>query len=463
MAEAESDIQLPPQPQASIFQRVYHSIGLHTFLSSPKDIKILFFQRFVRLFAYGQSTLILTLYFGRLGIDDAHKGLFMSLTLFGDMLISFCLTLVADSLGRRKILALGAVMMAGAGATFALASNFWILLAAAIIGVISPSGNEIGPFRAIEESTLAQLTPAEVRSDIFGWYALTGAFAAALGNLSCGWIVHVLHTVYEWDLLRAYRMIYLLYTGFALLKLLLTAILSAECEAKVVKPRAEALPAHEQTPLLDGQQPPTAAPRRSFFPHISPESRSILLQLSLIMGLDSAASGVANSSWITYYFAKTFSVDQSTLGIIFFTTNLVTALSSLAAVSISKRIGLVKTMVFTHLPSAIFLALVPVFPGLAPALTFLILRSSLAQMDVAPRSAFIAAVVLPSERTAVMGWVNVVKTCAQGIGPTITGWLASTNHFGVFFILAGCMKATYDLLILVVFSRVRTDREGRRL
>ncbi|KDQ10459.1 hypothetical protein BOTBODRAFT_58014 [Botryobasidium botryosum FD-172 SS1] len=461
MTEADVNLQYATavSKSASFLERLYHDLGLHTLLNSPRDTKILFLHRFVRLFAYGQSALILALHFNLLGIDDAHKGLFMTMALLGHLFFTFVLALVADAFGRRKLLAVGATFMAGAGITFALASNYWALLIAAILGVIGPSGNEVYPFRAIEESIIAQLTPAKVRSDIFGWYVLTGSLAIALGSLTCGWIVHRLHTVYEWDLLSAYRVIYWLYTGLGCIKLLLSVILSEECEANPTGPHSRHCDAEQRPLLVERCPPPPAAPRR-WIPELSPESKHVLIRLVFLLALDSMASGIANMSWITYYFAKTFSLDQSILGSIFFTINIVAAFGSLMAVPISRRFGLIRTMVFGHLPSGILLAFIPVFPGLAPAVAFLILRSSFAQMDTAPRNAFISGSVLSSERTAVMGIVNVAKACAQSVGPLIAGWLASTNHFGAFFVLAGCMKATYDVLVYVVFAGMKTDREG---
>ncbi|KAL9615261.1 MAG: hypothetical protein Q9204_008785 [Flavoplaca sp. TL-2023a] len=210
--------------------------------------------------------------------------------------------------------------------------------------------------------------------------------------------------------------------------------------------------------------PPIPKRRQSLFPSISPTSRSILFKISILFSFDSFASGIATASWITYFFTTKFSLSEGTLGTLFFTTSIIAALSNLVASSISKRIGLLKTMVFTHLPSAIFLALIPLPSTVFPAVTFLVLRACTQNMDQVPRQAFLAAAILPTERTAVMGVVNVVKTLSQSGGPVVTGWLAGMQKFWIAFLVAGALKAGYDLAMLKMFLgyRSREEMEGER-
>jgi hypothetical protein len=198
----------------------------------------------------------------------------------------------------------------------------------------------------------------------------------------------------------------------------------------------------------------------SLLPPLSPSTRSLLLRLSLLFAIDSIASGLTPASWLTYFFVRKFSLPEGTLGTIFFTTSLISSFSNLLASSISRRIGLVKTMVFTHIPAAIALALIPIPGKLWMALTLLIVRASMNSMDQAPRQAFLAAAVLPGERTAVMGAVNVVKTCSQSVGPVITGWLAQTGKFWIAFVVAGGLKLLYDVGMLAWFVGHKTREEG---
>ena len=351
---------------------------------------------------------------------------------------------------------------------------------------ISYSGNEIGPFKAVEESTLAQLNPSSIRSDIFAWYTLIGTAGTASGTIICGFLVEKLQSRESWTPIRAYRVIFGIYASLGVVKLALSLMLSDACEPEPEKQErheANELGRIEAEGLLsddeDGDRtagnkaPPTPVTKlppkkKSIFPQISPASRDILLKLCLLFSLDSVGAGLAPASWITYFFTRKFSLPEGQLGTLFFVTNIISSASNLVASSISKRIGLVQTMVFTHLPSAIFLALIPLPSNVGLAMTFLILRSCTQSMDQAPRQAFLAAVVLPNERTAVMGIVNVVKTLSQSAGPVVTGWLAGLGKFWLAFLLAGSLKASYDLGMLKLFLGFRgreeenSEQPGRR-
>lgn len=498
--------------------KALQEIGLSTIWNSAADVKLLCLQRFIRLFAYGASTLILVAYLSLLDISDARTGLFMTLTLAGDVVISLLLTLVADQLGRRKVLALGAALMIGSGVLFGLASNYWILLAAAVFGVITPSGNEIGPFRAIEESTLAHLTSAEDRPTIFAWYSLIGTAGAALGLITCGWTTTRLSAIHGWHSIDAYRVVFFAYAAVGLVKLILSLMLSRQCEINQERESPET------APLLDGRKPKNKT--FALLPQLSKESRTILIELCLLFAFDNFASGlaplyvlpailhssnqipfnqspahphvaiihilpypnilsfplpstnflthynthlctffitlsilIADRSWTTNYFHRHFSLPQSTIGTLFFITSIISAISILAAASIARRFGNVKTMVFTHLPSSICLALIGIPSQLPVAITLLVIRACTQSMDTAPRSAFLAAVVLPNERTTVMGTVNVVKTLSQSLGPLVTGVLAGKNLFWVAFLVAGSLKATYDLGMLMLFAGHKAREE----
>ncbi|EHA26028.1 hypothetical protein CBS63078_9072 [Aspergillus niger] len=442
-----------------VHHRILAELGLTSVWQSPRDVKLLCAQRFVRLFAYGGSTLILAAYLSALGISDERIGLFMTLTLVGDVAISFLLTLFADAMGRRAVLALGSALMVGSGILFASVGNYWVLLAAAVFGVISPSGNEIGPFRAVEESTLAHLAPNDILSDIFAWYSLIGNAGTALGMMTGGWAINLLQVIWGWPYIPACRVIFFAYAAIGALKFLLSIALSSAVEAEKKKPARQSTNEGERQPLL-GDQTGNATPqeqqpqkKKSILSFLGDsEVVSLFLRLAILFGLDSFASGLASLSWMTYFFKRKFSLPEGSLGSIFFTTSLISAASVLVASSIAKRIGNVKTMVFTHLPSAICLALIPV-PSILPlALTFLILRACSQTMDVAPRSAFLAAALPPDRRTAIMGSINVVKTCAQSLGPLLTGILADRGVFGVSFTIAGILKAVYDIGMLLSFA-----------
>lgn len=287
--------------------RCLEELGLKSLYQSSHDIKLLCLQRFVRLFAYGASTLVLVAFLEGLGHSKTKIGLFMTLTLWGDVCISFVLTLFADGLGRKAILAVGAALMAGSGVVFALFGNYWILLAAAVFGVISPAGNEIGPFRAIEESVVGHLTSSEHRSDIYAWYSLLGTAGAAFGVMTGGWVVHYLMVDRHWEELEAYRVIFYGYAVLGALKLVLALMLSSAVEAdkKQQKPIVQSGANGETTPLLSesnaGGNSASAIEQsepkrgiRALLPEISKESWSILVSLCILFAVDSFASGLAS-------------------------------------------------------------------------------------------------------------------------------------------------------------------------
>lgn len=291
--------------------------------------------------------------------------------------------------------------------------------------------------------------------------------------MTSGWIVQKLLSN-GWSDTQSYRLIFCLYAFLGLIKLSLSLLLSERCEPEIPKHagrrqsvelntvEAEGLLSDDESSGQDVAKPIALPETRSIWPAISPASRTILIQLCVLFSFDSLASGLVPLSWITYFFTRKFDITEGVLGTLFFTTNIASSISNLVASSIAKRIGLVKTMVFTHLPSSVFLSLIPLPSNVGMAMTFLILRSSLQNMDQAPRQAFLAAAVLPSERTATMGIVNTVKTLSQSAGPTITGWLAGLGKFWIAFLVAGCMKVTYDLAMLKMFAGYKSREEQTR-
>jgi hypothetical protein len=332
--------------------------------------------------------------------------------------------------------------------------------------LVACSGREIGPFSAIEESTIAQLTPAPIRSDIFAWYTVIGAAGSSCGKLATGWAVQHLQTLEGWDPIRSYRAVFLAYAGLGFVNVMLACFLSSKVEAE--KHANLENDREEDTvtePLLNGNESiakgeSAAVERKALLPKISKESQAVVFKLCLLFAVDSLASGLVPASWVTYFFHVKFSLPEGELGSLFFTTGLISAASSIIAASLSRRIGLVNTMVFTHLPSAIALSLIPVPASLPWAIFFLVLRSSMASMDIAPKAAFLSAVVLPGERTAVMGFIAVVRTFSQSCGPLITGLLAQAGKFWVTFVVAGLLKAAYDLGLLALFKGHKTRDEG---
>jgi MFS family permease len=402
-----------------------------TFTKLTTDGYILFGTRIIRMFAYGFLSVVLVLYLVQLGLSAGLIGLLLSLTLIGDAAISLWLTTTADRAGRRRILIAGAGLMLFAGVFFALTDRVELLLITAIIGVISPSGYEVGPFLAVEQAALSQIVPDELRTHVFAWYNLAGSFATAAGALCGGALTQLLQQVGVIPL-NSYRTVVVVYGVIGVLLALLFTQLSASVEA-----------AHSDTPQT----------RNRFGLH---RSRGVVLKLSTLFGLDAFAGGFVVQSIVAYWFHVRFSVEPAALGGIFFGANVLAGISALAAAWVAARIGLVNTMVFTHLPSNILLVLVPLMPNLPLAIVVLFARFSISQMDVPPRQSYTMAVVTSDERSAAAGVTGIARSIGAAISPTLAGlFLSNPGFFGAPFFVAGGLKIIYDILLYRGFRKTK--------
>jgi MFS family permease len=389
----------------------------------PLDARLLFAARIVRLFAYGFVAVVLVLYLSAIGLDDHRIGLLLSLTLAGDVIVSLYLTTRADSLGRKRTLLVGALLMVGAAAVFAITRDFTLLVIAATIGVISPSGNEVGPFLAVEQVALAQAAHGRDRTSLFAWYNLAGSFATAAGSLAGGFLAGLL-IARGFGAVTSYRSAIIAY---AVLGGILAMVFAGVSSA------------------IEGERAPK--PVRSLFR--VEQSRSIVMRLSALFAIDSFAGGLVVQSIVAYWFFRRFGLSPAALGSLFFGANLAAGVSALLAARIARRFGLLNTMVFTHLPSNILLILIPLMPTLPLAIAVLLLRFSISQMDVPTRQAFVIAAVDPSERTAAAGITGVARTTGAALAPVIAmPLIASLTHSWVPFIAAGALKIVYDLALL---------------
>lgn len=270
--------------------------------------------------SYGLTNQILALYLKKIKISEFEIGLFMTLTLVGDTVISYFLTWNADRIGRRKVMLIGSIMMLASGIVFTYSTNFYILLAAAIIGVISPSGDETGPFKSVEEASMAHLTPHNHRPEVFAFYGLFSTAGAAAGSLICGFLVDYMNLELNWSLKRSYQSIFILYSGIAVLKFILMLLLSEKCEVHV----ENFTEVTEQSTLLESEEEDSDKSTG-----LSNTTRHYLPRLLIIFMLDSLGYGFMPSAWVVYYLKFTFELTAKALGILFFVTNLVDAVSSL--------------------------------------------------------------------------------------------------------------------------------------
>lgn len=408
--------------------------------SLPSDAWLLFVTRFTRLFAYGSLSVVLIFYLVSLGLSESQSGLVLTLTLAGDIAVSLYLTTRADRIGRRQMLVLGAVLMALAGLAFAVTSNLIYLIIAGTIGVISPSGHEVGPFLSIEQASLSHLIPPSCRTEVFAWYTLTGSMATALGALFGGVVTQVLQQRSTTPV-ASYRSIVLLYSFLGIVLACLFTRIS---------------PLVEVNNHLDSG---TASPVGNFMG--LGKSRNIVLKLSGLFALDSFAGGFVIQSFAAYWFYLRFGAEPKTLGGIFFGANVFAGISALFASRLANRIGLVRTMVVTHLPSNLLLIAVPLMPTLSLAVLVLILRFSISQMDVPTRQSYTMAVVEAEERSAAGGFTGVARTTGAAISPLLAGFLfACPGLINLPFYIAGTLKVVYDLLLYVSFRQLRPPEEA---
>ena len=406
----------------------------------PRDGVVLFLTRFTRLFAYGALSVVLVFYLVSLGLAETQVGLLLTLTLAGDMAISLALTTRADRLGRRRMLVVGAILMVGAGIAFASTRNLLFLIIAGTIGVISPSGHEVGPFLSIEQAALSHVVPARSRTEVFAWYTLAGSAATALGALCGGASTGIVQKA-SFSVSDSYRFVVLLYAALGAALAFLFVSLSPSTEVRDSDP----------------QEGSTAARKFLGVGH----SRSIIFKLSSLFALDSFAGGFVVQSFAAYWFYLRFGVQPVKLGVIFFWANVLAGISALLASRLASRIGLVKTMVVTHLPSNVLLILVPLMPNLTLAVLTLLIRFSISQMDVPTRQSYTMAVVRPEERSAAGGITGVARTAGAAISPMFAGFLFSRPALiDIPFFIAGALKIAYDLVLYRLFSAIRPPEEA---
>jgi MFS family permease len=401
-----------------------------------RDGWLLFATRCGRMFAYGLLSVVLVLYLVEVGLQEWEVGLLLTLTLLGDTAISLWLTTRADRFGRRRTLMVGGLLMALAGIAFLATGDFVLLVVAATIGVISPSGNEIGPFLSVEQAALSQIVPDERRTDVFAWYNLSGSFSTALGALAGGALAEAAQQL-GYSGAAGYRPVLMAYAGIGAAMTGAFPLLTSAVEANA------------------GGERPTQGVLGLY------ESRWTVLKLSLLFALDAFGGGFVIQSVIAYWFHIRFQLEPAMLGTIFLFANLLAGVSALAAGRLARRIGLVNTMVFTHLPSNILLILVPLMPDVYWAIGVLLIRFSISQMDVPTRQAYTMAVVRPDERSAAAGVTAVARSIGASVSPMLaTIFVGSAGLDSLPFFLAGGLKIVYDVLLYRSFARSEAEEKA---
>jgi MFS family permease len=399
-------------------------------------------MRGLRSLAYGLLAVLLGVTLAGEGFTPLAIGALITVSLIGDMVGTYVIGLFADSWGRRRTLALLALLMAATGIVFGLVTSYAVLLLAAFFGTLGTSASETAPFLPIDQAMIAQVTRPEQHTAFFARYNLVAYFTAAAGALLAG--VPGLLTRTGLPLASGVRLMFGLYAVLALIVAGLSLLLTSDVEAK----------------------PQRSTQVQSKWSRLVPplhHSGGIVWRLTALFSVDALAGGLVAQSLIALYFLERFGVPLTTLSVLFFAANLLSALSFLAAVPLARRFGLLNTMVFTHLPSNVLLLLVAFAPTFPIAATLLLVRQMLSQMDVPTRQAYTMALVAPEERTAAASMTSLARSVGSAISPVFSGLLLQGPLLvlGLPFILAGTLKAAYDLTLWSIFRHVRLHEESR--
>src|SRR6266851_2275027 len=407
------------------------------------DARLILMMRGLRQVAYGLLAVILGVVLAGEGFSPVAIGVLITVSLVGDMVGTYVIGLVADTWGRRRTLALLSLLMAATGVIFGLVRSYPVLLVAAFFGTLGTSASETAPFLPIDQAMIAQVTAPERRTALFARYNLVASLSAAVGALAAG--LPALLMGIGLPLASGMRLLFGMYAVLGLIVAGLSLRLSPAVEAPV-------RPSIEIQSLRQRLTPPLH------------RSRGIVWRLVALFSVDALAGGLVVQSLMALFFHLRFGVSLTTLSALFFGANLLSALSFLAAVPLARRFGLLKTMVFTHLPSNVLLLLVAFAPTFPVAAGLLLLRQLLSQMDVPTRQAYTMALVAPEERTAAASVTSLARSVGSASSPALSGVLlqGSLLVFGLPFILAGILKAAYDCSLWLLFSNVRLKEEEIR-
>ena len=398
-------------------------------LRASLDARRILVARGLRAFGDGFVALLVPIYLYDLGFTALAIGAIVTSTLIGTALLTLWVGMAASRHSRRGLLLAAAVLMAATGAGFAITTAFWPLLLVAFIGTMNPTSGDASIFLPLEHAALTQTVEPRRRTALFARYSVIGSLAGAIGVLAAAlpdWAAA--WTGYSRT--AAVQSMFVLYALLGIISLLLYRPLSAAVEA------------------------PDEAPHRPL-----QQSKRLVYGLAALFGMDSFGTGFLVQSLLALWLYQTFQISVTAAASILFWSGICSTISYFAAVPIAQRIGLINTMVFTHLPSNILLALVPFAPDLTTAIALLLARSALSQMDVPTRTSYVMAVVTPAERPAAASVTAVPRSLASAISPAIAGALLTTAFPGLPLVVCGTLKIAYDLALLFSFRHIKPPEE----
>jgi MFS family permease len=430
----------------------------------PYDIAAAFLAKALRSINYGSIAPVFFLYCLAIGFDEFRAGALLTGILVGDIVVSLYLSTNADRIGRRKVLVIGSALKVLAGVTFYLSQDFYVLLAAGVVGVISVSGGDVGPLLPIEKAVLgdayeqfkgSSYDKADLAS-LLGWYNAVGYASLAAGAVLSGFAVQLLQQdPYNWTSLEAYRSIFLFYSimGGALAALYCT-----------MSPRVEARPFAQQA-TADAKSAGGCLPNVSFGLRRK-ETSHIVTRLSLMFAMDAFAGGFVLQTWIAYWFNTSWSLTPEFVGALLMSANVVAGLSSVATSFFVNRYGPMLTMIASHFPSNILLLLVPFMPDARAACAMLVARFAISQMDVPARDTYVNSVVASDEKSAANGIAGIARSVGAAGAPLVVGYLSSLPKDSLWFsspwVIAGVLKCAYDVMLYSLYLCDRTMKDGEQ-
>jgi len=394
------------------------------------DGKLILVEKAVRTIPYGFLGVLFAVYLSQLGFSSLLIGVVLTATVFSSALYTFSVSFVADRIGRKRTLVFFALMDFIAGSFLFISTTWWAPVLAGIVGNMTVGAGEVGPFLSLEQAVIPRTCDSQHRTLAFSWYNLVGYASSSVGALIAGL------PQYFGSGPSAYRPLFAAYLVSGLVGSVLYSKLSKGIEIQ-----------RTTTPV-----------KRAI---LSEKSKPIVQKLSALFAIDAFGGGFIGTSILSYYFYERFALQLTSLGLIFSATQIVTAMSFLAAERIARRIGLLRTMVFSHIPSNVFLIAVPFAPSAFGAIFLLLCRQSLSQMDVPTRQSYVMAVVDEDDRTPAAGFTNVTRSVAQSVSPLVAGYAIATLWIGSIFVAAGTLKLAYDVLIYRSFRRIKPPEENR--
>lgn len=395
-----------------------------------RDGKILLLVRPLQSFSAGFVSIFFVVYLSMIGLPLWQVGLVLSGGLFVSALYNLVAGFLADWIGRRKMLVLFGLISVVSGLVFAFFNNSIILVVVAVASSLGYRGG-FGPAQMLERVVMAQSCDDDKRTRLYAVRSTLGSLATAVGSVFTGFVV-VLQNMWGYSELSAYHWMFAVYAGLNLVVVVLYTMLSEE---------AEIIEEHEeQVPL-------------------SPETKRYVIFLSILFSIDSFGGSFITQSLVAYWFFARFNLGMDTIGLIFSASSLLSAASFMMAARISEKIGLINTMVFSHLPASVMMAGITYMPNLETSLLLYLGRSLLSQMDVPTRQSYVMAIVKPEERSRVTGLMNLPRSLTQAIGPSIATYIMQFIGLSTPFLVAGVVKAVYDIALWLTFHNVKPPEE----